>query len=192
MYRVNLYIDGQEADLFQNEGIEINLNVQNIKDISKVYGDFTNSFTIPASAANNKIFKHYYNVDIYGGFDAKLRVDAFIEVNNNLFRAGVVELESVQIKSGEPYAYGIGFYSNMTSLKDSFGEDTLNVLDLSVQDHAYNDVNIATGFNAYVAGTGDAVIYPPLEGYAPARACVEASMAREELLVEISVIAAVK
>ena len=31
-----------------------------------------------------------------------------------------------------------------------------------------------------------------LEGYAPARACVEASMAREELLVEISVIAAVK
>ena len=160
MYRVNLYIDGQEADLFQNEGIEINLNVQNIKDISKVYGDFTNSFTIPASAANNKIFKHYYNVDIYGGFDAKLRVDAFIEVNNNLFRAGVVELESVQIKSGEPYAYGIGFYSNMTSLKDSFGEDTLNVLDLSAQDHAYNDVNIANGLNAYVSGTGDAVIYP--------------------------------
>ena len=160
MYRVNLYIDGQEADLFQNEGIEINLNVQNIKDISKVYGDFTNSFTIPASAANNKIFKHYYNVDIYGGFDAKLRVDAFIEVNNNLFRAGVVELEGVQIKSGEPYAYNIGFYSNVTSLKDSFGEDTLNVLDLSAQDHQYNDTNIATGFNSYVAGTGDAVIYP--------------------------------
>ncbi len=30
------------------------------------------------------------------------------------------------------------------------------------------------------------------EGHAPARACVEASMARPELLVEISVIAAVK
>lgn len=29
-------------------------------------------------------------------------------------------------------------------------------------------------------------------GYAPARACVEAQMAREELLVEISVVAAVK
>ena len=29
------------------------------------------------------------------------------------------------------------------------------------------------------------------EGHAPARACVEASMARKELLVEISVIAAV-
>ncbi len=30
------------------------------------------------------------------------------------------------------------------------------------------------------------------EGHAPARACVEASMARDELLVEISVVAAVK
>ena len=160
MYRVQLYIDGQEADLFQNENIEINLSVQNIKDISKVFGDFTNSFTIPASPANNKIFKHYYNVDISGSFNASIRVDAFIEVNNNLFRAGVIELENVQLKSNEPYAYSVGFYSNVTSLKDTFGEDTLNDLDLSAQNHTYNDTNIVTGFNAYVAGTGDAIIYP--------------------------------
>ncbi len=31
-----------------------------------------------------------------------------------------------------------------------------------------------------------------IEGYSPARACVQASLAREELLVEISVVAAVK
>ena len=46
MYKVELYIDGQRADPFQNENIEINLSVQNIKDISKVFGDFTQSFTI--------------------------------------------------------------------------------------------------------------------------------------------------
>ena len=160
MYKTDLYINGQKADLFDNESIEMNLNAQNIKDISKVFGDFSNSFTIPASAANNKIFKHYYNVDIYGGFDANLRVDAFIEVNNNLYRAGLVELEGVQIKSGEPYAFKISFFSDVTSLKDSFGDDTLNVLDLSAQDHTYNDTNIVTGLNAYVSGTGDAVIYP--------------------------------
>ena len=160
MYRVDLYIDGQKADLFQDEGIEMNLSVQNIKDISKVFGDFTQSFTIPASPINNGIFKHYYNVDVFGGFDAKLRVDAFIEVNNNLFRDGVLELEGVQMKSGEPYAYNVGFYSNVTSLKDKFGEDNLNVLDLSAQDHTYNDTNIQAGINSYVSGTDNAVIYP--------------------------------
>ncbi len=160
MYRVNLYIDGQRGDLFQEESIEINLSVQNIKDISKVFGDFTNSFTIPASPTNNAIFKHYYNVDIYGGFNANVRVDSFIEVNNNLFRTGVLELESVQIKDSQPYAYQVGFYSNVTSLKDTFGEDKLNDLDLSSYDHTYNDTNIVTGLNGFVSGTSSSIIYP--------------------------------
>ena len=160
MYRVDLYIDGQKADLFQEESIEINLSTQNIKDISKVFGDFTQSFTIPASSANNKIFKHYYNVDVYGGFNANIRVDAFIEVNNNLFRDGVLELESVQMKQGQPYAYSVGFYSNVTSLKDKFGEDKLIDLDLSAYDHDYNDTNIVTGLNGFVSGTSSSIIYP--------------------------------
>jgi len=160
MYKVELYIDGQRADLFQNENIEINLSVQNIKDISKVFGDFTQSFTIPASVQNNKIFKHYYNVDISGSFNASVRVDAFIEVNHNLFRAGVLELESVQVKQGQPYAYSVGFFSNVTSLKDKFGEDNLTDLDLSAYDHTYNDTNIQTGIDSYVSGTSDSIIYP--------------------------------
>ena len=160
MYKVDLYIDGQRADLFEDENIEMNLSVQNIKDISKVFGDFTNSFSIPASKVNNKIFKHYYNVDIDGGYISNLRTDAFIEVNGNLFRAGLLELEGVQMKKGEPSSYNVGFYSNVTSLKDKFGEDTLNDLDLSAQDHTYNDTNIVTGLNGYVSGTDSSVIYP--------------------------------
>ena len=160
MYKVELYIDGQRADLFQNENIEINLSVQNIKDISKVFGDFTQSFTIPASVQNNKIFKHYYNVDISGSFNASIRVDAFIEVNHNLFRAGVLELESVQVKQGQPYAYSVGFFSNVTSLKDKFGEDQLTDLDLSAYDHTYNDTNIEAGLDGYVSGTSSSIIYP--------------------------------
>lgn len=160
MYKVELYIDGQRADLFQNENIEINLSVQNIKDISKVFGDFTQSFTIPASVQNNKIFKHYYNVDISGSFNASVRVDAFIEVNHNLFRAGVLELESVQVKQGQPYAYSVGFFSNVTSLKDKFGEDNLTDLDLSAYNHTYNDTNIEAGLDGYVSGTSSSIIYP--------------------------------
>ena len=160
MYKVDLYIDGQRADLFEDENIEMNLSVQNIKDISKVFGDFTNSFSIPASKANNKIFKHYYNVDIDGGYISNLRTDAFIEVNGNLFRAGLLELEGVQMKKGEPSSYNVGFYSNVTSLKDKFGEDQLNDLDLSALDHTYNDTNIEAGLNSFISGTDSSIIYP--------------------------------
>ena len=160
MYRVELYIDGVLADMFGDESIEITLTTQNVKDISKNFGDYTNGFTLPASPKNNSIFKHYYNVDISGGFDGNLRVDAFIEINNNLFRQGVLELEEVQLKNNEPTAYSVTFYSNTTSLKDLFGEDTLNDLDLSAQDHNYNNTNVQAGLNGFVSGTGDAIIYP--------------------------------
>ena len=160
MYKVDLYINGQRADLFQDENIEINLSTQNIKDISKVFGDFTQSFTIPATVQNNKIFRHYYNVDIDGGYISNLRTNAFIEVNNNLFRDGVLELESVQMKQGQPYAYSVGFYSNVTSLKDKFGEDKLIDLNLSAYNHDYNDTNIEAGLDGYVSGTSSSIIYP--------------------------------
>lgn len=160
MYKVTLYIDGQRADLFEDESIEINLTTQNVKDISKVFGDYTNGFTLPASPTNNAIFKHYYNVDVLGGFTANLRADAFIEVNNNVFKDGVLELEEVQMKGNEPYAYSVSFYSNTTALRDLFGEDTLNDLDLSAYDHTYNDTNIEAGLDGYVSGTSSSIIYP--------------------------------
>ena len=160
MNRVDLYIDGQKVDFFDQESIELTMSVQNVKDISKVFGDFSKSFTLPANPNNNAVFKHYYNVDVSGGFQANTRTSAFIELNNNVLRNGVIELEGVQLKNLQPYAYKVSFYSKTTALKDLFGDDKLNDLDLSAQDHGYNDTNIATGLNSYVAGTGDAVIYP--------------------------------
>lgn len=160
MNRVDLYIDSQRVDFFEQESIEINMTVQNVKDISKVFGDFSNGFTLPASTTNNAIFKHYYNVDVSGGFDANTRTSAFIEINNNFFKSGVIELEGVQLKNMQPYAYKVSFYSLTTSLKDKFGEDTLNDLDLSAYDHTYNDTNIVAGLNGYVSGTSSSIIYP--------------------------------
>jgi len=160
MNRVSLYISNTKVDLFPDESIEISMSVKNVTDISKVFGDFSKGFTIPASPTNNKVFKHYYNVDVSGGFDANLHTSAFIEINNHFFKSGLIELEEVQMKNMQPYAYSVSFYSKTTALKDLFGDDTLNDLDLSAQDHTYNDTNIASGFNGYVSGTGDAIIYP--------------------------------
>lgn len=160
MNKVDLYIDGTRADAFNDESIEINLTTQNLQDIGSVFGDYSKGFTLPATRVNNGIFKHYYNVDIVGGFDANVRVDAFIEVNTVLFRDGKLELENVQFKNGEPYAYSVTFYGKTASLKDAFGEDQLTDLDLSIGDHTYNDFYIKSGLDGYVSATGDTVIYP--------------------------------
>jgi hypothetical protein len=64
MNNVDIYVNGYKLDLFGDEEITINLSVQNVQDISKVFTDFTQGFTVPATAWNNSIFQHYYNSNI--------------------------------------------------------------------------------------------------------------------------------
>jgi hypothetical protein len=61
--------------MFKDESVSITQSIQNVKDIAKVFTEFTKTFTLPASKTNNKIFKHYYNFDITGGFDARTKKD---------------------------------------------------------------------------------------------------------------------
>ena len=95
MQIVQLYIDNQKVELFEDENIKLTQTIQNVKDISKVFTDFSKSFTIPASKENNKIFKHYYNFDINNGFDARKKASARIELNSIPFKEGKVKLEGV-------------------------------------------------------------------------------------------------
>jgi hypothetical protein len=139
MNKVDIYINNQRLDIFQDEEISINLSVQNVQDISKVFTDFTQGFTVPASTTNNAIFSHYYRTDITGGFDGRFRVAARIEINSLPFRTGVVEMENVQLKGTEPYAYTLTFYGDVVTLTDLFGEDYLYDLDFSDYDHEYTD-----------------------------------------------------
>jgi len=95
---IQLYIEGQRLELFKDESVTITDSIQNVKDIDKVFTAFTQSFSVPASKTNNKIFKHYYNFDITNGFDARKKVTATIELNNIPFRTGKIKLEGVDLK----------------------------------------------------------------------------------------------
>jgi hypothetical protein len=128
MQVTQLYINNQRVDLFDDENISLTQTIQNVRDIEKVFTDFSKSFTIPASKTNNKIFKHYYNFDIDNGFDARKKVGATIELNNLPFRDGRVKLEGVDIKGNKPYSYRITFFGNTVNLKDKLGDIKLSAL----------------------------------------------------------------
>jgi hypothetical protein len=75
-------------------------------------------------------------------FDGRLRQEARIEINSLPFRTGVIEVENVQLKGTEPYAYTLTFYGDVVTLVDLFGEDYLYDLDFSAYNHRYDDVDI--------------------------------------------------
>ena len=152
MRSVQIYIEGEigsgnysEIELFNDEKINISLSVQNIQDISKVFTDFSQSFTVPASSVNNAVFKHYYENSIVldeNLIDQRLRRKAYIEIDRALFRTGLIQLEKANIVNSRAESYTITFYGDLVSLKDTFGDKNLNELDTSniVSDYSYSDV----------------------------------------------------
>jgi hypothetical protein len=195
MNKVDIYVNGFRLDIFDDEEISINLSVQNVQDISKVFTDFTQGFTIPASPRNNEILQHYYNANITssvittetGGspvwnsigqnwnvwntnwnagatstsvantFDGRLRQEARIEINSLPFRTGVIEVENVQLKGTEPYAYTLTFYGDVVTLTDLFGEDYLYDLDFAELNHLYTDEAV---FDRLTTDTYAPLFYP--------------------------------
>ena len=129
MQSIQLFIEGERVDMFKDESVSITQSIQNVKDIDKVFTEFTKTFTLPASKANNKIFKHYYNFDITGGFDARTKKSATLELNNLPFKKGKIKLEGVDLQNRRPKSYRITFFGNTVELKDLLGEDKLDALD---------------------------------------------------------------
>ena len=128
MIITQLYIGNDKLDLFKEEGMTINSSVKNVKDLGKVFTDFTRSFTVPASKSNNKIFKHYYNFGIVGGFDARKKQPARIELNTIPFKEGYIKLDGCDLKNNKPYSYKITFFGGLGNLKDLFNEEKLENL----------------------------------------------------------------
>jgi hypothetical protein len=141
---IQLYIEGQRVELFKDESVTITDSIQNVKDIDKVFTAFTQSFSIPASKTNNKIFKHYYNfnIDIGSDFDARKKVAASIEVNNIPFRTGKIKLEGVDLKNNKAHTYRITFFGDIVELKDKLGEKKLSDLDLTAYNLTYDAATV--------------------------------------------------
>jgi hypothetical protein len=142
---IQLYISDQRVEMFKDESVTITDSIQNVKDIEKVFTAFSQSFSVPASKANNKIFKHYYNFDIIDGFDARKKVASKIELNHLPFRTGKIKLEGVDLKNNKPHTYRITFFGDIVDLKDKLGEKKLSDLStLSSFDLNYDAATIKT------------------------------------------------
>jgi hypothetical protein len=153
MVGIYIYIDelidgvltpiSRRIELFADETITITSSIQNFNDLGKIFTDYSKSFTVPASAVNNKIFSHWYENSVSDGFDQRKKYFGRIEIDDIPFRFGKFQLEKADKKDNMIESYTINFTGNLTQLKDSFKEDKLNSLDYSELNFDYTQANVA-------------------------------------------------
>ena len=135
-------LEFSRLELFNDEKITVSSTIQNISDISKIFTDYSQGFTIPCSPTNNAIFQHFYQNDVDATIDYQNRYNAYIEVDTVLFRRGKIQLEKTNLKNGQPDSYSVTFYGAGVSLKDYFNEDKLSQLNYSTLDHNYTNTEV--------------------------------------------------
>ena len=149
----NFYID-----LFDDETIELTRSIQDVRDISKQFSDYSREFNIPASPNNNEAFKFFFKTDFQNGYNQHQEANAIIEFKGIPLLAGTIELMGASTYKGKEQSYEVVFYGNVKSISQTMGEDTLPQLDWSAYDHTLNRSNVQDSwFNLLFSG---AVVYP--------------------------------
>ena len=161
----------ERIDFFGFESIELNSTVQDVRDISKIFTDYSQSFSVPASSKNNKIFKHYYNTMLDNSFDARIKQRAEIYLNGMIFKVGYIRLSKAILKGGRPHSYKVTFFGGLSTLSNVLGKDKLSDLTaLDVYNHDYDESTVYNGFTTglglqgtdMVVSTNRDIIYPAI------------------------------
>ena len=156
MQIIELYILDTRVDLFDDESISITDTIQNVKDIAKIFTPFSQQFNLPASKTNNKLFKHYYNFEIDGSFDARYKANAEIKLNGITYKIGKIRLNSVSLKNNAPYSYKVVFFSDTIELKEVLAENLLS--ELTYDDSMSFTYNNAEIYSRFTTLNGDVVV----------------------------------
>ena len=150
-------LEYNRVELFNDEKISVNSSIQNVNDISKTYTDFSQTFTVPASKQNNKIFRHWYENSNDNGFSTLTKADAYIEIDTIPFRSGKIQLESANVKDGQPQDYSITFIGALGSLKDKFNGLYLKDLTDTTYDFVYSASDV---LSRITTATSSDVMFP--------------------------------
>jgi len=157
MTTITLKIAGTIADLFDDEVVSLTKQRKDMQDLGRLFADFSQPFTIPATDVNNGIFTHWYNLDIDDPYDAHGKADAEISVDGIVLFTGTLELVSCEIADHQPISYEVIFYGQTKQILTEFGEDTLRDISYGVELTLTYTNMVSSWSGSYLGGS---VVFP--------------------------------
>lgn len=117
----------ERLDLENEESIPMRYTLKDTQDISKIFSAYSLDFSFSATPKNLINLGFFGNTEVIKAEDyRKLRCKIY--VNSLLNQNGLLKLENITYKMGKPSVISASFTTNMNSLKDRIGDDTLDLL----------------------------------------------------------------
>jgi len=117
----------ERLDLENEESIPMRYTLKDTQDISKIFSPYSLDFSFSATPKNLINLGFFGNTEVIKLEDyRKLRCKIY--VNSLLNQNGLLKLENITYKFGKPSVISASFTTNMNSLRDRIGDDTLDLL----------------------------------------------------------------
>jgi hypothetical protein len=166
-----LYLNGQKADIRQDIGMQLSLNIDDINKFGSRDTSFSKTIVLPGNANNNKLLGFVADLGSFNTFDAGAAniganfnvaqtTKAELRGNGLLLIKGVFRLLNI-VKDKDIIEYEGAVFGELGGFIASIGNGKLEELDFSDYDHTYDRTAIVGSWDT-INGSG---YYYPLIDY---------------------------
>jgi len=129
-------------DISKDQPMTANFQFKDIQDVKSNKGNHTFNFRIPSSANNDNFFSQYFDVNQFGNYNPKARVEATIIKDSIEVFQGYLQLTNVYCSNGATYEYQCVIFSSVSSLGQALTGLQLPDIDFSDLDHNLTTANV--------------------------------------------------
>tara|TARA_R110000772_G_scaffold220488_4_gene330979 strand:+ start:4318 stop:6696 length:2379 start_codon:yes stop_codon:yes gene_type:complete len=131
-----------QLDLFEEEPIKITLTAEDITDPTVVTSSFTRQFRIPATSANSKFFKYWFEAGVIS-FDITKLVKSEIHVDGILYKTGQLRLLAAYSNGkNDNTELELIFLGETKDFSSQVGDYFMSELDLVDKSHLLTLLNV--------------------------------------------------
>lgn len=149
-------------DTFGDESISLDYNVADLRDPAVIFSPITQNFNLPATDANNAFFKHYYDVNVQGGYNAYSKQQITLFSDGVALLDGYIQLLNVTIQDGFIKGYEVLVAGEVGGIARTLGESELSELPVDALDHTFSWDNI---YDSWTTPIGDVITYGMVDTY---------------------------
>lgn len=147
-----ILINGEYLDLYPNEKVNLNLQVNKLSDVSSRNSSFSNSFKIPRTAKNERLLEHAGTIGNRTTVPYNIVRCAYQRDTTTIVNNGFIKLTDTF-----PDSYQVVIFDGILDFQEQL--NGLNLQDLDYGDLTF-ELNIPTYRSTYLnSGSADGIVY---------------------------------
>lgn len=150
-------------DLFDNEPISLNMAVADVRDIKRKTSTYSQSFVLPATRNNNKLFNFIFEIGSDSTFNPAIKTPCQILVDTiPVVSNGILQLLAINVDDQKNITYMVNIYDQTGDVINAIGDKLLTDINFSTLTHRWNAGSMLSSWT----GSSQPYFYPLIDyGY---------------------------